>query len=184
MPFPRSPKKKVSGKLSLIIKPPGKEVEIEAEEDINISGSEDNIISFSPPAGFSVSKTFEELVSFQIERAQRRIKDIDDNRSKCSNCAKSASDKMIEDAYHFLNCVKDAFTEGKKFSVVVGQEEDIITIDVHFDGRQLSTIIGRPTRHKENIEMGIYSSDILVEETRTNSYKVLPTIYNLLSKVL
>jgi hypothetical protein len=158
MPFPKSPEKRVKGKLTLMIAPPGFTQEVEAKPT-QAFGDADGVIKFKPPTGFSIDMGHKAVVTRQVENVKKRIEEI--KSGKCKSCRRATSVWQLEMATDIVMSLSVlALLPEQKTSIVFGQKpEGDLTLDVVYGPKQVSFIIAA-----KEISAGLYESDTLVKE--------------------
>jgi hypothetical protein len=144
--FPRPPGKNATGKLKLVIKPRA-EVEVETSDTANAPvqpGTDDNILQFKLPTGFTLDTDIAQVNSRQRSEATQRVKDVEDRLNKCKPCRKRPAPDSIPNAHLVINNVFDAFSEERvdPITIVVGhQADDSFKIDFTFKSYSANFII-------------------------------------------
>jgi len=171
MPFPRAPKKPVSGTLKLVIRPPtagtfGEEdPRAEFKDEVDFSAG----MGFNLPRGFSAYTTVQEVMRRQREAALQQVQKLRDKLAKCGSCKKTTSPVVLSCVEIELERAYSIFILKAEHAVkvILGQRPNgDVTLDFSAGGKQLSLIVALA-----GVEVGMYSKDSL-QSTATFQYPV------------
>lgn len=177
MAFPRAPKKPVTGKLKLMIKPKETVVEITDKEPEASSPDYSEQLDFKVPRGFSLEMDVSALISKQQKHAAKALRQIRDKLQACGNCRRKVTTAQIDLAERFLNDACGVFVReaSEGVSIVTSQlPNGVITFKFSLGERSLHVLV-----NTSFVEVGVYDHNSLQSEL-TSAYPA-DSITNMIS---
>ena len=160
MAFPRAPKKSVSGRLKLFIKPKETVVEVDAEEPPSPPEKDhSDRLTFKVPRGFSIEMDASSIVSQQQKHASKALRRIRDKIQSCGNCRRKVTTAQIDLAEQVLNdvCGILAASSTAAVSITTGQfPTGEIEFKISADSRRLHIRV-----NTSFVEVGLYDNNTL-----------------------
>lgn len=163
MGFPKAPKKRVSGVLRLVARPPvSSEEEPKFHPEDEFKGTKDfsSSLQFKLPRGFSISEDHREMTEKQGANALLRLDELKKKAGGC--CGRTVDIKAVEAARllvlqvgTYLNSLTDTHA-----TIAVGNQKDgAVSVDVTVQNRLLAFIV-----YPSRLLVGRYFDGALVEE--------------------
>ncbi len=174
MGFPKAPKRRVSGRLKLQIKPPvtNKEEEKDPREDFVGAADLSSSLEFAFPRGFVVDSASRDVTDRQEKNALHWLEERDKKPGDCRGCRKNMASVTIWRARQLIKHVCAFLKERSQnhATVVVGHQRDgTITVNFTSGDRELATIV-----HPDYFELGRYLEGVFVSGSEFRSELPLP----------
>lgn len=186
MSFPKSPTKKVTGKLSLTVRPAKQEFIIESGSGLDTGeGTDDDALKFKGPRGYKVFSSLEEVLDKQFSVANDRLEEMLVKAGNCGSCDKELVKLAAENSqalFGRLRAALDSASLGQvsRISVVVGQETNsCVTASITLNNKEVSFII-EPVKDRESCySVGVYKNDSLVTTLMNSGLEDVMSVFNL-----
>lgn len=186
MSFPKSPTKKVAGKLSLTVRPAKQEFIIEADNGLGTDGgTDDDVLEFKGPRGYKVFSSFEEVLDKQFSNANTRIEEMLTRAENCGSCDEESVKLAAENSralFGRLRAVLNSAILGQvsRLSVVVGQEtNNCVTASITLNNKEVSFIIEPSEDQASCYSVGVYKDDSLITTSMSSSLEEVVSMFNL-----
>jgi len=162
MPFPRAPKRPVTGKLRLVVKPNETAVEVGREEETEPQADYSDRLTFKVPRGFTLEMDANALTSKQQAHAAKALRRIRDKLQACGSCRRKVTAVQVDLAERLLNdaCGVFAGNATNAVTITTGQlPNGAITFRFSLGTRALHVLV-----NTSFVEVGSYENDSLKSE--------------------
>ena len=110
MSFPKVPRKPVTGRLNLTVRPADVEVVVEASDQTTVPDAPDlaGTLDFKLPRGFTLSTDPSEIILEQRALMYKKLDALRAKRETCAACKRATSERMISVVEDVVGAVTDS----------------------------------------------------------------------------
>lgn len=157
--FPKAPSKPLSGQLQIIIAPPGFSVASDVEPEIP-AGSDDNLLNFSLPTGFTIDESLDSLLARQIKNTLQSLDEIERRYLNCGPCRKKAyNPTVLNNARAAVKQAERIFSGALNKSITILLNHDVsgeISIEITYKPKTVIFVFME--KNSGNFEIGTFDA--------------------------